>query len=234
MTTLRIIIDKLTSVLAWIRKNQVIKLNDFSGIVKINLGCGLTVGPGWVNLDGSLNALVAHFPRIIKKSIFRFSGSSNYYSLEQYLNILETNRFVFHDLSYSLPFENAKIDYCYTSHLLEHLTKHQGEHLLREIFRILKPCGVVRVVIPDLQFALGLYEKGQKSRMLEDFFFVESCGSHFARHKYMYDFQLIKDVLERCGFIEVTRFEYKQGNVPDIEMLDNQPEVSLYLEAQKP
>ena len=234
MNMRRTVIDKLTAILAWIRKDQVIEVKNYDSFVKINLGCGLTVAPGWLNIDGSLNALVAHYPRIIKKTIFRFSGSSNHYSIDQYINILDSNSFYFHNLAYGLPIKDSKACYCYTSHLLEHLTKQQGEYLIKEIFRVLKPNGLVRIIVPDLEFAVGLYGKGQKKRMLNDFFFVDLYGSYFARHKYMYDFQLINEALEQCGFINIIRYGYQQGNMPDIEILDNQPEVSLYIEAQKP
>ena len=234
MNILRTVIDKFTAILAWIRKDKIIEINNYDSLVKINLGCGLTVAPDWLNIDGSLNAFVAHYPRFIKKSFFSFSGSSNYYSKNQYINILDNNRFVFHNLSYGLPIGDEKANFCYSSHLLEHLTKHQGEYLIKEIFRVLKPNGLVRIVVPDLEFAIGLYEKGQKKRMLSDFFFVDLDGSYLARHKYMYDFQLIKEALEQCGFINIIRYVYQQGYTPDIEILDNQQEVSLYVEAQKP
>lgn len=61
--------------------------------------------------------------------------------------------------------------------------------------------------------------------MLEDYFFVEGRGSYLARHKYMYDFELIKAALERSGFSEVTRCEYQVGINPDIKILDVYPDV---------
>ena len=67
--------------------------------------------------------------------------------------------------------------------------------------------------------------------MLDDYFFVEGKGSYLARHKYMYDFELIKVALERAGFSKVMRCEYQQGMTPDIKILDIYPEVSLFVEA---
>ena len=67
--------------------------------------------------------------------------------------------------------------------------------------------------------------------MLDDYFFVEGKGSYLARHKYMYDFELIKNVLEDVGFSGVTRCQYQQGRVPDIDFLDVYPDISLFVEA---
>ena len=69
--------------------------------------------------------------------------------------------------------------------------------------------------------------------MLEDYFFVSGKGNYLARHKYMYDFDLIKTVLEQAGFSDVTRCEYRQGKTPDVEMLDVYPHVSLFVEATR-
>ena len=70
--------------------------------------------------------------------------------------------------------------------------------------------------------------------MLEDYFFVSGKGSYLAPHKYMYDFDLIKTVLEQAGFSDVTRCEYQQGKTPDVEMLDVYSEVSLFVGAIRP
>jgi hypothetical protein len=69
--------------------------------------------------------------------------------------------------------------------------------------------------------------------MLEDYFFAVNRGSYLSRHKYMYDFDLIKTALEQAGFSGVMRCEYRQGKTPDVEMLDVYPEVSLFVEAAR-
>jgi SAM-dependent methyltransferase len=56
-----------------------------------------------------------------------------------------------HDLRTGLPFEPDSCDAVYHSHVLEHLTREDGRRLLTECFRVLKPGGVVRIVVPDLE-----------------------------------------------------------------------------------
>lgn len=50
-----------------------------------------------------------------------------------------------------LPFDQASIDVAYSSHFLEHLAPEQAQALLNDVFRILKPGGILRVVVPDLE-----------------------------------------------------------------------------------
>lgn len=61
---LRGFIDLSVNILGKIKRNRkVIPPPDVrDGLVKINLGCGLRVASGWLNIDGSLNALIASWP----------------------------------------------------------------------------------------------------------------------------------------------------------------------------
>ena len=56
-----------------------------------------------------------------------------------------------YDISKGLPFGDGQFDAVYHSHVLEHLTPETGRALLAECWRVLKPGGVVRVVVPDLE-----------------------------------------------------------------------------------
>ncbi|MFN7503667.1 MAG: class I SAM-dependent methyltransferase [Dolichospermum sp.] len=56
-----------------------------------------------------------------------------------------------HDIRKNLPYSDAEFDTCYTSHVLEHLRPQEAERLIAECRRILKPQGIIRVVVPDLE-----------------------------------------------------------------------------------
>jgi predicted SAM-dependent methyltransferase len=62
-----------------------------------------------------------------------------------------------HDATTGLPYESNSFDSVYHSHILEHLTPEQGQALTQECFRVLKPGGILRVVIPDLEKIAALY-----------------------------------------------------------------------------
>jgi predicted SAM-dependent methyltransferase len=235
MSFIRLFIDISTSVVGRAKRGRQITpqadLRD--GYVKVNLGCGLAVTQGWINVDASLNAFIASWPRAVHKLLYHISGSKRYYSLDQYCDLLGNNLFIHHDLSHSVPFKDQTADFIYSSHFLEHLFKRDAERLLTDCHRALKSGGIVRISIPDLAYAISLYECGEKEQMLEAYFFVEDQESFLARHKYMYDFESLKSLLEKIGFSQVIRCSYGEGQTPDILLLDNRPEDSLFVEAIK-
>ena len=69
-----------------------------------------------------------------------------------------------HNLLQGIPFENEKFEVVYHSHVLEHFTKQDAEKLIAECYRILKPKGIIRMVVPDLEQIVRQYlhwfEKG--------------------------------------------------------------------------
>jgi predicted SAM-dependent methyltransferase len=50
-----------------------------------------------------------------------------------------------------LPFEDSSFEVAYSSHFFEHITSGQAKFVLKEIYRILGPGGIVRIVVPDLE-----------------------------------------------------------------------------------
>jgi predicted SAM-dependent methyltransferase len=64
---------------------------------------------------------------------------------------------IVHDINKGLPFENGSIDAVYHAHVLEHFSKHDGAQLIQECYRVLKPGGILRVVVPDLEQICRLY-----------------------------------------------------------------------------
>lgn len=56
-----------------------------------------------------------------------------------------------HNLTQGIPFPDAFFDVVYHSHVLEHFPKIASESFLRECCRVLRPQGILRVVVPDLE-----------------------------------------------------------------------------------
>ena len=56
-----------------------------------------------------------------------------------------------HDLSQGIPFPDASVDVVYHSHMLEHLDREVVGHFLVECGRVLRPGGVIRIVVPDIE-----------------------------------------------------------------------------------
>ena len=233
MNVLRSTIELTNRLLAQFKTRRRVSLREGRNTVMLNLGCGLAVAPNWLNIDGSLNALAANMPAVIHRLVYRLSGARQYYSEQDYCRLLKEHEFIHHDLSKGIPLHDGVADFIFTSHFLEHLYRKDADQMLRECHRVLKSGGVLRISIPDLEYALTLYTAGHKEKMLQNYFFVEDDESYYSRHKYMYDYAMLERQLNNIGFLEVKRCRYLEGRVPDIEILDNRPDESLFVEAVK-
>lgn len=56
-----------------------------------------------------------------------------------------------HDVRKPFPFADETFDAAYLLHIVEHLTPPEAESLIRELYRVLKPRGILRVSTPDLE-----------------------------------------------------------------------------------
>ena len=66
------------------------------------------------------------------------------------------------NLAKKIPLRSNYADYAYSSHLLEHLFWYQGLRFLKEIFRILKKNGKIRILVPDFKKIFKEYVDGNK------------------------------------------------------------------------
>ncbi|WP_373540794.1 methyltransferase domain-containing protein [Chamaesiphon sp.] len=62
-----------------------------------------------------------------------------------------------YDIRKNFPYPNDYFDACYSSHVIEHMNRHECVSVISECYRILKPQGIVRVVVPDLESIARAY-----------------------------------------------------------------------------
>ncbi len=91
----------------------------------------------------------------------------------------------------------------------------------------------MRVVIPDLTWFVARYTPESADEFVKGVFEIEH-GMEKNRHHWMYSFVSMKSVLEAAGFVNVSEKSYRIGNCPDIDQLDNRPDHSIFMEAEKP
>lgn len=123
-----------------------------------------------------------------------------------------------HDIA-SLPmFSNNSVDLIYTSHSFEYFDRQEGEKVLKEWHRVLKPGGTLRMAVPDFEAITRVYLKYKK-----DLGHKGILGPLYGRmeiktkgknktiyHKTAYDFKSLKNLLESTGFRNVHRYDWQK------------------------
>jgi SAM-dependent methyltransferase len=69
----------------------------------------------------------------------------------------QSNDVLEHNLLSGIPFESNHFDVLYHSHLLEHFSKADASHFISECYRVLKPNGIIRIAVPDLEKIVRTY-----------------------------------------------------------------------------
>ncbi|WP_413207256.1 methyltransferase domain-containing protein [Rhodospirillum sp. A1_3_36] len=95
-----------------------------------------------------------------------------------------------YDILNGLPFPDAVFDMVYHSHMLEHLPGWQAEPFMAECARVLKPGGILRVAIPDLETICRLYLESLSGAL---------DGDRAAEHRY--DWMLI-ELIDQISRVE--------------------------------
>jgi predicted SAM-dependent methyltransferase len=200
----------------------------------VNLGCGITIAPGWINIDNSPNARLSKYPRL-RWLLWKLGLlSDRHYEVEWPESIS------IHNLKNRLPFASSSVDYVYSSHVLEHLSLTDAQKVTREVARVLKPGGILRVIVPDLALGARRYLNALEANPSDQKAAPEFLGwLQLSKlgvrdpHLWMYDAPSLSVMLTESGLSGVRICEYRQGLVPDCDILDTRPDESLYIEAAK-
>jgi len=66
---------------------------------------------------------------------------------------------IVHNLLKGIPFEDNHFEVVYHSHVLEHFSRTDAVRFIQECYRVLKPGGVLRIAIPDLEQITDQYKR---------------------------------------------------------------------------
>ncbi|MEM6285232.1 MAG: methyltransferase domain-containing protein [Chloroflexota bacterium] len=202
-------------------KRQFAQFNNASNL-RLNLGCGFDIREGWLNVD-------------IENWKKRKPDA--------------TGAFVAHDLRRPLPLPDQSCDYIYSSHFWEHLDYQTGYAMMQDVFRMLKPGGTFRVVVPDYLKYSAAYVNGDDAffttleNAMPDGWVRRVPGAecvtdhmHFlayqwGEHKCLYDPERMEKMLKVAGFTDVRQVDFD----PDMD-IDHVAYTgySLYMEATRP
>ncbi len=125
---------------------------------------------------------------------------------------LTENCDIYWDLTKGLPFPDGTIAKIYSSHVFEHFSFRDGQHLFDECRRVLIPGGIFSICVPNARIYLEAYVKGE--RLDEHIYFLSKraynhttmidCVNYMAfmdgLHKYMFDEENLLQILKQRGF----------------------------------
>ena len=201
-------------------------------MVKLNLGGGLSAYAGWINVEIAPYAYLKRAPRFLLRLLYARSAWKNTMDFATYQRRLASGTFIRHNLTRGIPFDDSSVDYIYASHFLDSLTRSDGLGLLKDAARVLRPGGMIRLSVSDLERNIALYLSGEQETALLRLY-PQSVSRANLRY-WMYDFATLRDALLSSGFVDVERLAFQRGAVPDAELLDNRPDESLFVEARRP
>lgn len=169
--------------------------------------------------------------------------------LKEWLNVDIYTGDIFLDLNKKLPFKNNSIDYVYSHHLIEHLEQQPAIDFLKEIYQICRHGAKIRLVTPDLDNLIKIFQEPEKYQEIINFYCKETKFIHpveflnmtirqLDEHKYIYNFDFLKMILEKIGFKNITKQEYGKSEIKEFDKLDFHgyeiiDKISLIVEAEK-
>lgn len=185
------------------REENTALLNEL-GIIKAHYGSGGNLfGDGWVNID------------------------------IQPTNPDTSKLYMSADLTARHPFPSGYFQFAFAEDFLEHLTQEESLIFLSEIFRCLRPGGVIRLSFPGLkdvlrrQYRSSDYEGATVGR--------QEAYTHW-QHKHFYCKESLAIVAEHLGFSDITFTQFNKSahrDLADLEHRADQQDLNIYVELTK-
>jgi len=123
-----------------------------------------------------------------------------------------------HDIVDLPMFSDNSADLIYTSHSFEYFDRQEGERVLKEWRRVLKPGGVLRIAVPDFEAMVKVYlkhgkvmeHKGILGPLYGRMAVKKGNKESFIYHKTAYDFNSLKKMLQTAGFKNIHRYDWQK------------------------
>jgi SAM-dependent methyltransferase len=195
----------------------------------LHLGCLDKAIDGWTNTDITPHIFVARMPGAAR--LLRAARLMKADRFEQHQHgVFERVRYL--NVGRRFPMADQSVDNVFSAHMLEHLPRAAAANCMREVHRVLKSGGILRVSIPDLDKVVASYDRAHPEKLLTA---IYEPGHRLSKnsHHWMYNEHSLGRLLRDAGFSEVYRCELGQGRCPDLDRLDDRPETSLFMEAVK-
>ena len=147
------------------------------------------------------------------------------------------------DLRRKLPFKSESVTYCYSEHFFEHLYPEEGKKHLAEVYRVLKPGGVYRLVVPAgirfvekyLNHKLEFFKLAfpWEERPMDAIYNILNWGGE---HKNIFDFSQLEYLGGLAGFNVIRESQANGSDLAALHIDKSDPQrvaESLYVEMIK-
>lgn len=212
--------------------------------MKINIGCGASPIPGWINIDNSMSLYLAKYG--VFDCLLRKLHLLNPQQM-RLIDFFKQNEVV-HSKATHLPMKENSVSIVYSSHMMEHLDRQDAFIFLHEALRVLKVSGVIRLCLPDIHKLCKSYlAHGDADVFVEQTLlatpFQKSIYQKFKfliigprHHMWMYDAQSLTLLLLKVGFKDVKVLEPGETRIANdgegINLFEHDDH-SFYIEAVK-
>lgn len=149
-----------------------------------------------------------------------------------------------------LPFGDGSLDAIVCMSAINYFTRARAQELVREVYRVLRPGGLARFGVQDMESIAKRYvEKDtefffQKLPDGRERFEGPTLGDKFAAWfygyaikgvpcRYFYDYDSLAYLFKTAGFSVVERKAFRESRLDHIDKIDNRPEQMFFLEAIK-
>jgi predicted SAM-dependent methyltransferase len=192
--------------------------------LKINIGCGLSGASGWCNIDNSPTIPLSRLK--LGRRLFRTPAWPK-----------DVRRY---DVKKGLPFADQSVSCIYSSHTFEHFSWAESLAVAHECFRVLRPGGVLRLVVPDLRLIAREYLRDSDPMASHHFVdrlllghTIHDLFHRGAHHSQMFDANSLIALLRQAGFEQPAVSNFMQSRIADITLieLEQRKHESLYMES---
>lgn len=142
----------------------------------------------------------------------------------------------------TMDFENVEV--IYACHFFEHLRFPEDAVKCLDLFyKWLRPGGILRLAVPDLELAAKAYANGSDLKFLyggdfKGYYYMDTPAERFNffvkewKHSICYDYDLLWRILNNAGFKYIDKKQANHSNIPNFES-DRFISESLYIEGFK-
>lgn len=141
-----------------------------------------------------------------------------------------------------LPFRTGILERIYSEHVLEHVPYASAVFFLREAYRTLRPGGVIRIAMPDLDDLIDGYQKNWRRfdwvnwpahRFIKTRAEMINIAFRWWGHQHLYNREELERALREAGFEHYSFRQPGESDFSDLRGLETRKESRLIVDAVK-